>query len=130
MYNRSGISIILADSHEEIESLLKVVEVEQAFPLKDIQQTFMIDQDAVYYAVLPNQEQMDRLLQYFSVKRGVTSVAGKRSCVGYSVDWIKLCLRRTTNPSRIPTVTVPPNVDNVLFEEKEDPFADLGYKGR
>ncbi len=136
MRNNTGVSVVLADSETEVDAILVKLGVSHAYPLSQMSGEALNDPDPVFFAVLATQAKMDRLVQMLSVRRGITSVAGKRNFVGFNVDWMgKLMAERdldkaiaevTKAPAQVtmpkPVLVVPSD------EERDDPYADLGYR--
>ena len=136
MRDRHGISIIMADSGDEVDSIIHLLGITEAFPLRSLEQMFQLDPDAVYFVVMRTKEEMTKFAEDFTVKRGVMSVGGHRSSLGFNVDWMsKILLKPRTQPSpsvaavvekalpkAFTAIEIPPHI------EKDDPYADLGYR--
>lgn len=118
-----GISLIIADSMEEINSIRLALGVGEVSALKSFEQMIFIDPNAVFYAVFRSKREMEQLAQYFTVKRGVISYNGHRELIGFNVDWVKKLL---TAPKERVLDSVPVGIP--MEEERESPFESLGYR--
>jgi hypothetical protein len=136
MRNDNGVSIVLADSEVELQRLLKHLGVAVSYPLERLVEVSLSDPEAVFHIILTTQGEMDRLVQYLNVRRGVTSVAGKRNFIGFNVDWMTRMLAERDLDQAIEVATAPvrPMPKPVLVrmddEERDDPYAELGYVRR
>lgn len=117
-----GINLIVADSAEEIENIREILGIGSVSALKSIEQMIFIDPDTVFYSILRTKSEMEKLFGFFSVKRGVMSYSGHRDLVGFNVDWAKRILAGKK------AVEAPKPIEIVQPEEKDDPYADLGYR--
>jgi hypothetical protein len=140
MRNDNGVSIVLADSESEVNRLLATLGVSVAHPLSSLQDVCLTEPDAVFTAVLDSQTKMERLTQFLTVRRGVMSFQGKRKFIGFNVDWMTRVLV-TDDLDRAITVAAQPPVEPVRTmpkpvlvvvndEERDDPYAELGYGRR
>lgn len=133
MRNDQGISIILTDSDEEVKYLITQLGVEEAFPLSMLSKVCTEHPEAVYYEVLDTEQQLKTLSQNFLVKRGIISVNGKRSYLGFNVDWMsKTLVTRDLEKAMESTIKKPVALGPFFTEEdRDDPFESLGYsRGR
>ncbi|MNZ54931.1 hypothetical protein D3C78_728440 [compost metagenome] len=135
MRDRNGISIILADSNEAVDCILKDLSVEEAFPFRSLEQVFNLDPEAVYFAIFRTKAEMEKFASFLSVKRGVMCVDGKREIMGFNVDWMQKIILKPRNPISVPRAVNDPMVKAMpagfsihLQGEKDDPYADLGYR--
>ena len=117
-----GINLIVADSAEEIENLRQILGVSSVSALKSMEQMIFVDPDTVFFSVLRTKQEMEKLFSFFTVKRGVMSYGGHRDLVGFNVDWVKkiLASKKSAEPPKQIVIPQP--------EEKDDPYADLGYR--
>lgn len=140
MRNDQGISIILTDSDDEVKHLIKQLGVEEAFPLAMLSKVCSTHPDAVYYEILETEEQLKCLAQCFSVRRGILSVKGKRSYLGFNVDWMAKTLvtrdlERAIEASvpqltQVPIARPAPVLVVCNDEDRDDPYESLGYSRR
>lgn len=136
MRNDNGVSIVLADSEVELQRLLKHLGVAVSYPLERLVEVSLSNPEAVFHVILATQGEMDRLVQYLNVRRGITSVAGKRNFIGFNVDWMTRMLAERDLDRAIEVATAPvrPMPKPVLVrmddEERDDPYAELGYARR
>ncbi|MNP89149.1 hypothetical protein D3C85_15520 [compost metagenome] len=119
--NNHGISLIIADSADEIKDIARMLGTGQPSMLKSFESLFFVDPDTVFYCVLRTRAEMDRLVKCFNVRRGVVSHNGHRELVGFNVDWAKRLLV-TSKP-----VSQPMTFD-VFSEDRESPFEAIGYR--
>ena len=118
-----GISIIIADSMEEVHEIRKILGVSEVFALRSIEQVIFVDKDTVFYSVLRTRREMDALVEYLNIKRGVISSNGRRENIGFNVDWVK----RMLAPKKEPAKKMPLGISIPMDEDREDPFMSLGY---
>lgn len=123
----TGISIILADSAEEVTRLCNVLGVAKPVAFRSLEQMFAIDSDAVYQVILRSKQEMLNFCKFLNIKRGVLSANGHCEAVGFNVDWMrKLLIRKDgLRPDKSPVVAA-----GIIAAERDDPFLELGYGRR
>ena len=119
--NDTGIRIIVADSADEIELIAEKLGIGKPAMLKSMESLIFIDPDTVFYSIMRTKPEMEKLLAHFNVRNGVISCNGVRQLVGFNLDWTKRILSMN-RPSPPPPVTF------MESEEREDPYAALGYR--
>lgn len=137
MRNDQGISIILTDSDDEAKHLIKQLGVGEAFPLTMLPKLCSTHPDAVYYEILDTEAELKCLAQHFVIRRGVISVNGKRSFLGFNADWMgKVLVTRDLEraieaslPKALPVSTARPTPVLVVCndDDRDDPYESLGY---
>lgn len=134
MVNKTGINIILADSHDAIESLKKVLGVEQVYLLSDLPDP-TVSLDAVFTMTDPDEGRLRHMAKMFNVQRGVLSINGKHEFLGFNVDWMSRLIVVRDLDNAVEPVTPTPEVllrgiAQVITGcyEKDDPFESLGYR--
>ena len=134
MRNEQGLNIVLADNDDEVKRVLDILQVTEAFPLSQLPELCLRYPEAVYYEVMAEEARIHQLLQCLRVRRGVISIKGKRSFVGFNVDWMGKILA-TSNLDRATkdAQPEPPKLPKPVMvvsndEDREDPYLTLGYR--
>lgn len=130
MRNEDGISIILADSYDEVKRLLGVVNAQEAFPLSRLSELCYTHPEAVYYDSRKDVNHLETIAKQFKIRRGVISVDGKAEFLGFNVDWMTKVLADKKVADIEPAPIRRPVLELACMEEKDDPYEDLGYSRR
>lgn len=135
MLNETGINILLVDSQDELRRLIKILAVERAYPLADIEDIAIDSLDEVFYLVYPDPTRLRRMTQLLSIKRGIISIGGKREFIGFNVDWMRRILAENDLDKALEAVKPVPVIHPtprgiVVDHEPDDPFLELGYSRR
>lgn len=134
MRNEQGLNIVLADNDDEVKRVLDILQVTEAFPLSQLPELCLRYPEAVYYEVMAEEARIHQLLQYLHVRRGVISIKGKRSFVGFNVDWMgKVMAASDLDRAIKATQPEPPKLPKPVLvvsndEDREDPYLALGYR--
>ena len=134
MRNEQGLNIVLADNDDEVKRVLDILQVTEAFPLSQLPELCLRYPEAVYYEVMAEEARIHQLLQYLHVRRGVVSIKGKRSFVGFNVDWMgKVMAASDLDRAIKATQPEPPKLPKPVLmvsndEGREDPYLALGYR--
>lgn len=131
MRDEIGISIILADSKEEVDRLVEVLGIEKAINFLDIRSVGDIDFDSVYYAIERRKDAMEKFASCIRIRRGVMSYQGKRDLMGFNRDWMtKIIAQPRAQVKKVLSESMPAGFGRVFenLHEKDDPHLDLGYR--
>jgi len=131
MRNENGINIILADTDAERLRVMHILNVTEAYPLSALPDVVGTGPEAVFYVVGDAPGQLERIVQCLSIRRGVLSIKGKRSFLGFNVDWMSRLLveRDLDNAIKATQPTPQPRTMTVIEGafERDDPYESLGY---
>jgi hypothetical protein len=122
-----GINLIIADSREEVDAICKILGVGEPSMLKSLDLLYHMDSETVFFTVMARKDHMLELAEVLKLKRCVISFGGKREGSGFNLEWLKKLLGQgSVKPIVIEQQSLQIGFPQAI--EKDDPYADLGYK--
>lgn len=132
-----GISLIIVDDEQEIARVLQLLGVDEAVPLRDMVNVLDRMYDVVFFEVFEgSMSNAEKYLHAYNVRRAIVVHEGRAKAFGRDLNWIKQSLQCKARlveegilpPPQMKFVQQPPCWQQP--EEKDDPYADLGYGRR